>query len=777
MEFRGSGLPSLTTEGNPADARASSLGRRLFLVLASLALIYAFLAGLRTVSDPDLPWQLASGRWIVQHHQIPSVDVFSYTAADSPWIYPPGAELIFYGLYKLGGFVLLSWLGALVCVATVAILLRRGSAFTAAVAIAVLPLLADRTVPRAEMFTVLIFAAYLSLLWENFQTGNARLWLLPLLMAAWVNLHLGFIAGFALLAGFVGLEVTELFFGPTRRFAALQRLKRSLPWYGITTLATLVNPWGWKLYDALIRQNQAMGTHAQVIAEWASAHWSWHGSIGSFTQQPILFTLTLLMPIVVIAAVAALVELQPGAAVLLAGASWATMRYVRMEALTACVVIVVAGSVLSTAVSRFRKTIPKLRWRSGLAVAAAVAITVLALVRCYDYASNRLYLSSNARTSFGAGLSWWFPRAAADFVLRHDLPGNVFNSFNEGGYIVWALGGRYRDYMDGRSIPFGAQGFERERALLGSPIDSPEWQRESDKYNLNTIIVQLDSEEIGFEQLQDLCYGKNWSPVYLDEISMVLVRRTPQSENLLDNLQMPCPLATVPSPGLVRDRKAFPRWLNAAYVLLALRRVNDALSAADVAESIYPDNASLHWVRGNILYASRQPGEAEKEWLRALNGTNDQAVWGQLIKLYSEQGRTSEAVHAGRQIVELATNPAQKTQARMQLARLYLLDRNGAAALQTLDQAVRLAPPGMPGSKGHNLQFDVAQDRAAIWLQMGDVHKSISLMEEALRLDPHDPEAWSHLAELYQQVGRTSDEKAAEARAKALTANQSTHQN
>lgn len=767
MPLRGFCLPSPETE--VTTVRASSLGRRLFLILGCVALIYAFLAGLRTVSDPDLPWQLASGRWIAQHHQIPSKDVFSYTATGSSWIYPAGAELIFYGLYKLGGFGLLSWLGAVISVGTIAILLRRGSAMTAAVAIIALPLIADRTVPRAEMFTVLLFAAFLSLLWENFQTGRARLWLLPILMVAWVNLHLGFIAGFALIAGFIGLDVSELLFGRVRRIAALARLKGAFPWYAATAAATLVNPWGWNLYRALVRQNRAMATHAQIIAEWASAHWSWHASIGNFLLQPVLFTLSLLMFVVIVAATAALIELQPGAAVLLGGALWATMRYVRMEALSACIVVLIGGSVLTTFISKFAVRIPTVRWRSAVAVAVTVVFVVLAGVRSYDYASDRLYLASNARTSFGAGLSWWFPQAAATFVLQQNLPGNVFNSFNEGGYIVWALGQHYSDYMDGRSIPFGAQGFARERTLLGSSIDSPEWQHEADKYNLNTIIVQLDSEELAFEQLQDLCYGKNWKPVYLDEVSMVLVRRTPQTESLLKNLQLSCPIAAVPGEGVARNRESFPRWLNAAYVLLALRRINDALAAANVAESIYPNNASLHWVRGNILYAARRPGEAEKEWLQALNGTNDLAVWEQLARLYDEQGRTSEAVNAWREIVRLSPDPAQKTQARLQLARACLVDRNLATALQTLDRAEHGAPVGVPGANGHSFAFELAQDRAAIWFRQGNLPKAISYMEHAVRLDPDNAEGWARLATLYQSAGRLSDEQRAQRRAKALS--------
>ncbi len=201
---------------------------------------------------------MATGRWVAQHHHIFSTDVFSYTSDGEPWIYPVGSGLIFYAAFLLGGFALISWLGAAACVGTIALLLRRGSAVSAAIAILAVPLIATRTTPRAEIFTVVLFAAYLSLLWENYQTGRAALWLLPLLMIAWVNLHLGFVAGLGLIAAFVGVELLELPSSDSRRREAIQRLKRALPWYAVTVVATLVNPWGWGLYQALVRQNQAM---------------------------------------------------------------------------------------------------------------------------------------------------------------------------------------------------------------------------------------------------------------------------------------------------------------------------------------------------------------------------------------------------------------------------------------------------------------------------------------------------------------------------------------
>lgn len=42
--------------------------RQMFLAIGALALVYALLAGLRTASDPDLFWQLATGPWVAQPH-------------------------------------------------------------------------------------------------------------------------------------------------------------------------------------------------------------------------------------------------------------------------------------------------------------------------------------------------------------------------------------------------------------------------------------------------------------------------------------------------------------------------------------------------------------------------------------------------------------------------------------------------------------------------------------------------------------------------------------
>jgi predicted membrane-bound mannosyltransferase len=66
-----------------------------------------------------------------------------------------------------------------------------------------IPLIAVRTGVRADLFTTLLSAAYLALLWRYHKTGRARLWLLPVLMILWVNAHLGFFLGLGLIGGYI----------------------------------------------------------------------------------------------------------------------------------------------------------------------------------------------------------------------------------------------------------------------------------------------------------------------------------------------------------------------------------------------------------------------------------------------------------------------------------------------------------------------------------------------------------------------------------------------
>ena len=762
-----------TTTAETSATRILRLDRRWFLILAAIALIYAFLAGLRTVSEFDLGWQMATGRWVVQHHHVPSTDVFSYTAQGQPWIYPVGAGLVFYGAYLLGGFGLISWLGALACAASVALPLRRGSAAAAGIAIIAVPLIAWRTAPRADMFTVVLFAAFLSLLWENYQTGGARLWLLPLLMLAWVNLHLGFAAGLGLIVAYVGIELLEMLFGDERRRAATQRLRHASGWLAGSALLTLTNPWGWGIYRALMLQESAVGQHQLNITEWRAVPMGLDAFATVFSVWNTQGAIYWLLVVAAIAVALALLKCQFGAAILLLAATYPAVRHVRMAALFACVVVVVGGSVVAQAIANIASRVQRKPARLAVAYVAVGLLAALACLRSFDLVTNRHYVRAIDESNFGAGLGWWFPERAAEFVSRENLLGEIFNTYDEGGYLTWRLGPKYRDYIDGRAIPFGVSQIQKARQLLQLSPDADAWRQEAERYNINTIVVPLARfDGVQLVNIGEFCKSRDWRPVYLDEVAAVFVRRTPETEALIQRTQVDCATASLPAqPFASSSAGSFNQWANAASLLAALVRISEALAATDKALVICPNSAFVRWLHGTLLSAKGRTYEAEEEFDAAVSLDPSEVTWSALATFYQQQGRVQEAINAWQQASHLSWKPYL---AQVKLAHLYLRSRQPQATLRALDEALRLAPAEALAETGaKSLRFDVALGRSAAWDFSGDLQSAATFQEEATRLAPDDANAWSRLAKLYGRQGRVADESRAQERATALAASQS----
>jgi len=757
-------------------------------LLAVVAVAYALLAGLHTLQDFDLGWQLATGRWVVQHRHVFSTDVFSYTAAGQPWIYPVLSGTAFYLAYLAGGYALLSWLGAVACAGTVALLLSRRSLIGSALAVVAVPLIANRTQPRAEMFTTILFAAFLSLLWRHYRCGRSLLWLLPILMVAWVNLHLGFVAGLAICSAYVLLEVLDLPFA-TKRQAARVRLQRAWPWLALTGAATILNPWGPSLYLALSRQQRAQSLHTSWIVEWENVRLSsasLHQALDWRDPQSCFWWL---MFVVLIGAIIALWRKHWGAAALLIASAYLAIQHVRLQAVFACVAVVVGGAMLDellgpkptikNAMGGDRDPSSSTHSEAQFVTAATLLLTIslaaMAFARASDLISNRYYLRSTLRASFGTGLSWWYPERAVDFLQREKLPANVFNTYNLGGFLTWRRFPEYRDYIDGRAIPFGPELFFRAYDLSVELPDSPAWQQEAEARGINTIIVPLSRYQgmTLFPQLHSFCRSQSWRPVYLDEVSAVFVRRTPETASLIDRLQIDCdkisigqPSDSNPAQSSSARAELFNAWANAGGVLYSLERYSEALASLDRAQSVFPDNANVHLLRALVLQQTDRATEAEAEFRTSLRLEPTDESWFDFGLFYMTQKRYTEAAEVFRQSAESSSRPHEMW---MMLGQAELQLHQPQPALEALDKAVATSPfPAEDEPLGASFKSLVATGRAKAWYQLGDVAQAVSFQEAAVKLAPGDAKLWLGLADLYEAQGRTT--KAAEARLRATAA-------
>ena len=236
------------------------------------------------ITPSDFWWQLAYGRWIVDNGAIPIVDHFSFTRAgepyyDQPWL----SQVLMYGVFRVGGAALSLVTFAATLALTYALLLRvcilRGGSVRLSAGLLILSLAVGMTnwSLRSQVFAMPILVGYLLILetWRRAHgaTGSGArhdgqrrygLWLLPILMVVWVNLHGSFVLGGVLIAlVFAG----ELLSSRSGWREALERVRPLLFWGGLTAVAILVNPSGPRVFEYVFG---LMGNPAiqQIVDEW-----------------------------------------------------------------------------------------------------------------------------------------------------------------------------------------------------------------------------------------------------------------------------------------------------------------------------------------------------------------------------------------------------------------------------------------------------------------------------------------------------------------------------
>ncbi len=271
-------LPDRVDSAGMSPARFPTLIHVWIAALFAAILLRTFLM---PVPPNDLWWQLAMGRLIVETGGIPTHDVFSFTQAgrqyyDQPWL----AQLLMYGLHRVGGVPLLLVVQAALVSLAYAILLRLCVLRTGAAKLSVglllltMPVTATSWTPRSQMFALPLFIGFLFILsdWRlglrraASATGGDALWLLPPLMVLWVNLHGSFVLGGVLVAlTFAGVWLER--YPAARNLAALDlaapdlaaddpgtrnglrsgpapSLRPLVLWGALTAAAILLNPRG-----------------------------------------------------------------------------------------------------------------------------------------------------------------------------------------------------------------------------------------------------------------------------------------------------------------------------------------------------------------------------------------------------------------------------------------------------------------------------------------------------------------------------------------------------
>lgn len=186
------------------------------LLLAAL-LVFVFLCGFFQVSDVDVGFHLRTGAYVVENRAIPSVNTFSFSEPDHPWLlHQWWPATVYYLVYSAGGVGALITFKALLGVLVMYLAwlcARQESARDSLwpfwlVTLGVL-IARVRFFERPLLFSTVLFVL---LLWLDRRHANDRRWQwvgAPLLMAFWANTHAGVVYGFVYLATVMGAEWLE----------------------------------------------------------------------------------------------------------------------------------------------------------------------------------------------------------------------------------------------------------------------------------------------------------------------------------------------------------------------------------------------------------------------------------------------------------------------------------------------------------------------------------------------------------------------------------------
>ena len=229
----------------------------------------------RPLADPDIGWHIRTGELILATHSLPRTDPFSSTMEGQPWFAWEWLYDILLGiLHRAGGLNGVVWLCALLVAAIFALLLsqllQRGTGLLLAIVLMLLALAAStiHLYARPHIVSWLFSLLWFVVLerwesWERSERCKQRSlprwipWFFPASMLLWVNLHGGWLFGIALLGIYaLAAFVESVRAQKTDAFAAIRAGHRAramaVAWL-TSVMATLVNPFGWRLHAHIYR--------------------------------------------------------------------------------------------------------------------------------------------------------------------------------------------------------------------------------------------------------------------------------------------------------------------------------------------------------------------------------------------------------------------------------------------------------------------------------------------------------------------------------------------
>jgi hypothetical protein len=453
--------------------------------------------------DPDVWWHLRVGQWVVEHGAVTTTDPFSLPA-DKPWVaYSWLYEVILYGLFNslgLAGIVLYRAVISLAIVAAIHALVRQlekrflvATGLTAVATLSLGMLFSERPWLVTILFSTLTLSAVLAL--RRPEAPTRWIWGLPLIFCVWANVHIQFVYGLFLLGLGCIAPLIDHRLGRQPDNTAATPWPRH--WYQLAGLAvlcflaTLVSPYHLHLYGVVVEYatqpgpfrfiNELKAMEFRSVSEWlvlaltGMACWLLGRRRASAFETLLLICTALL--------------------------AFRARRDLWFVVLADLTILASTSQRRASAEAAFRPGARELRFIAiGLVCVAGVSAWV------HDLSQGGLERR----------VAQVFPVEAARVIVERSDPGPLYNDFNWGGYLIWALpnlpvaiDGRTNLHGDGRIERFG-------RTWSGLPG----WQDDPDLSRAGVVLAPAASALASL-----LVHDRRFERVHKDELAWVFVAR------------------------------------------------------------------------------------------------------------------------------------------------------------------------------------------------------------------------------------------------------------
>ena len=505
--------------------KSKRLIRSEWLVLA-LVTAGGFVLHLRKIHlfTADLGRHLANGREIFRSLDVLSRNYYSYTFPDFPFVnHHWGSGVLFHLWYHWFGFVGLSLLNSAMIASAlfamgIIVCLQSNARIALLIFGLCLPMTIARTEVRPESFSYLFLAIFYGILWSWSITKLHRrwLWILPLMIVIWVNLHIYFFLGFILFAAFSVDRLSKLRSNRSQLLAEI----RFLAMIGSAMiLATFFNPLGWRIaiYPTKIFEN-----YGYMIAENQSIPFFWRHPM-RITEFVSFHALALIMGIGAGYLFWKKPEVRTSAPILL-GSFGTLMGFLAIRNFSLCGLLGLPAFSLIFYHSKGMKIYRPLIVIAVLAVAIAVP----------TYGER---IAPYLRQSFGPGLLPGMTQAI-QFFRDQGLKGPVLNNYDIGGYLIFHLFPDEKVFVDNRPEAYPADFFEQIYIPLQE--NNIVFAQASKRYGFNTIFFyRHDNTPAGQNFLISRIQDDAWIPVFVDDSSLIMVRNTSENADVIRRFALP----------------------------------------------------------------------------------------------------------------------------------------------------------------------------------------------------------------------------------------------